>query len=102
MSRTRVSRPVLGSVAAGVAVVVPEPLVPLDDVPAVPEPEDPDEPPEVCGAGVRGWTSPSPDDPEEPEFEPDESSPPFDEPESLSPKGSEYCWSPAPRSEERR
>ena len=81
------SRPVLGSVAAGAAVVVP--VLP-DDVPAVPE--DPDEPddeplPEVCGAGVNGSGSLE---------EPDELSSPLDEPEPLSSNGSEYCWSPAP------
>jgi glycosyltransferase involved in cell wall biosynthesis/O-antigen/teichoic acid export membrane protein len=86
----------LGSVAAGAAAGVP---VPPAVVPAVPEdPDVPEEPePDVCGAGVSGWTSPSLEDPDDPEFEPEpELSSPPEDPESLSPKGSEYCWSPAP------
>ena len=53
------SRPVLGSVAAGAVVVVPEADVPaVPEEPAEPEPLDDEPPPEVCGAGVSGSTSP--------------------------------------------
>jgi glycosyltransferase involved in cell wall biosynthesis/O-antigen/teichoic acid export membrane protein len=91
-----VSRPVFGSVAAGAAVAVPldgAPVVP-DDVPV---PDEVLPPPEVWGAGVSGSGSEPESEFDEPEFEFDpESPPPPDEPESLPPNGSWYCWSPAP------